>query len=121
MIELHKKWIEALRSGEYKQGSGVYCKIVDGEPRYCCLGVLAKVAGFNYTVDAEGDVWWEGSTEKMYVQDAFLERMKLSGGVLGNSSGGQLPLWYINDVVKLPFNKIADHLEKYIEQYVSEV
>ena len=48
-IELKEKWLAALRSGEYKQctralvgtandGSGV---------GYCCLGVLAKVAGLN--------------------------------------------------------------------------
>ena len=48
-IELKQKWLAALRSGEYKQctralvgtandGSGV---------GYCCLGVLAKVAGLN--------------------------------------------------------------------------
>lgn len=33
------KWVEALRSGEYKQGRGVLCK----DNKYCCLGVLCKI------------------------------------------------------------------------------
>ena len=48
--ELIKKWITALRSGDYKQGKGTLAKIktnsYTGEKteRYCCLGVLADVA-----------------------------------------------------------------------------
>jgi hypothetical protein len=38
-IDLMKRWIAALRSGEYKQGKGQLIK--DG--RYCCLGVLCDV------------------------------------------------------------------------------
>lgn len=34
-------WINALRSGEYKQGKDdLYSQLTD---RYCCLGVLAKI------------------------------------------------------------------------------
>lgn len=40
--ELKAKWIEALRSDEYLQGSGR----LHSSGRYCCLGVLASVAGF---------------------------------------------------------------------------
>ena len=39
-IRLAKKWIDALRSGKYKQGRG---QLVKGD-RYCCLGVLCDVA-----------------------------------------------------------------------------
>jgi hypothetical protein len=38
--ELKQKWIEALRSGEYRQGKGVLRDSVD---RFCCLGVLCDV------------------------------------------------------------------------------
>lgn len=35
-------WIDALRSGKYKQGMGVLCGLTtDGKKEYCCLGVLA--------------------------------------------------------------------------------
>lgn len=37
---IKKKWVEALRSGEYKQGKGVL-KSKDSE--FCCMGVLADL------------------------------------------------------------------------------
>lgn len=39
--ELKRKWVEALRSGEYVQGTGSY----EWQNTFCCLGVLCKVAG----------------------------------------------------------------------------
>lgn len=41
--EIKVKWLEALRSGEYKQGkSSLYNRLHDS---YCCLGVLLEVNG----------------------------------------------------------------------------
>lgn len=42
-----KKWIEALRSGEYRQGRSALCR--DGG--YCCLGVACAIY-----VDEVGDI-----------------------------------------------------------------
>ena len=43
MDALKKAWVEALRSGKYKQGRlALYDKHNES---YCCLGVLCKVAG----------------------------------------------------------------------------
>ncbi len=39
--EMKAKWVEALRSGEYKQRAGYLCR----DNRYCCLGVLAHING----------------------------------------------------------------------------
>lgn len=39
--EWKKKWVEALRSGKYKQGKEALCF---GD-KYCCLGVLCEIAG----------------------------------------------------------------------------
>lgn len=36
-----KKWVKALRSGEYKQGKG---RLVDRNDNFCCLGVLCNIA-----------------------------------------------------------------------------
>ena len=44
--EIKTKWLEALRSGEYRQGRG-YLKQRATEfdkPRHCCLGVLSEIA-----------------------------------------------------------------------------
>lgn len=38
--EIAKKWVAALRSGEYKQGKG---QLRDTENRFCCLGVLCNL------------------------------------------------------------------------------
>ena len=39
-----KKWVEALRSGIYKQGRGQLVK----EDKFCCLGVLCDLYGKTY-------------------------------------------------------------------------
>lgn len=47
---MKKKWIKALRSGDYVQCGKTMCQMcqvyLDGSARYCCLGVLTEeVAG----------------------------------------------------------------------------
>lgn len=40
--EFKEKWIEALKSGKYKQGKG---KLRSNKEYYCCLGVACKIEG----------------------------------------------------------------------------
>ena len=49
-----KDWIDALRSGEFKQCTGAMAKRDPeaGTTSYCCLGVLATIAGVGVRVDA---------------------------------------------------------------------
>ena len=45
--EIAQRWVEALRSGEYKQGLSVLRRIDEsgnGQDSYCCLGVLCEIA-----------------------------------------------------------------------------
>ena len=51
------KWIAALRSGEYKQGTGSLreCGEENDTVGYCCLGVAAKVLGID---DAKLDEYY---------------------------------------------------------------
>lgn len=55
-LELRKKWVAVLRSGQYKQTMGA----LKTDKGYCCLGVLCEVAGLlphkqlNYTWTFEG-------------------------------------------------------------------
>lgn len=43
--EIKAQWVAALRSGEYKQGTGVLRETDEsGETTYCCLGVLCELA-----------------------------------------------------------------------------
>lgn len=42
--EIKKLWVEALRSGKYKQGTGRLSRVDDnGVTRMCCLGVLCDL------------------------------------------------------------------------------
>lgn len=45
--EYKQKWIDALRSGKYKQGRAALRNIQ--EDTYCCLGVLCEIAGAKWT------------------------------------------------------------------------
>lgn len=53
--ELKTKWIAALRSGEYKQGTNV---LRDEDNRFCCLGVLCDL------MIKEGKGEWEDEVIK---------------------------------------------------------
>lgn len=51
--ELKAKWVEALRSGEYKQCRGKF----EFAGKFCCLGVLCIAAGKPTTDEGAGN--WE--------------------------------------------------------------
>lgn len=90
----HKKaWIDALRSGEYKQGKGVLYNKKDNT--YCCLGVLYEVTeGLRITKDLNGpfdNINTEGYIPLFPLVDT--------------------EIWRLNDIDKLTFNHIADILE----------
>lgn len=42
-LEVKEKWLQALRSGEYKQGEGWLKHSDEGETKHCCLGVLCEI------------------------------------------------------------------------------
>lgn len=39
-----QQWINALRSGDYEQGTGGLCRITEEGAKYCCLGVAFEEA-----------------------------------------------------------------------------
>lgn len=43
--EVKQKWVAALRSGDYLQGTQYLRTEHKGPPRYCCLGVLCDLLG----------------------------------------------------------------------------
>ena len=47
--QLKRRWIEALRSGEYEQGTDS----LQEDNRYCCLGVLCSIQGADFQVFPE--------------------------------------------------------------------
>jgi len=66
--EVKKKWVEALKSGKYKQGQrALHLKTSDGS-FFCCLGVLCDL----YIKNVRTDVKWE-SEEHSEKQRVFGE------------------------------------------------
>lgn len=48
---LKRKWVAALRSGKYKRGQDVLRNTEREVTEWCCLGVLADVAGCRFEKD----------------------------------------------------------------------
>ena len=57
-------WIDALRSGEYKQGKGA---LQNGD-RFCCLGVACAVLGIPKTISDYGAINYGNSGERSSVE-----------------------------------------------------
>lgn len=69
--EIKQLWIDALRSGEYKQGVGV---LHGRSNSFCCLGVLCDVVAKNGLAELE------------------VERQRVDGVVLYNGHSASLPV-----------------------------
>lgn len=90
--ELKTKWVEALRSGKFKQIRGnLYEK--DGN---CCLGVLCVVSGMPN----------DNRLNDVHYTD------ELTNGLLGGFPSDTL--WQLNDRDRKPFPEIADFIEKHL-------
>lgn len=88
--EIKQRWVDALRSGKYKQ-----CRYrLSNGAEHCCLGVLADVAEIEYIKG------WIGYDSLGYES---IERM------IGHDNS-QL-LWRMNDRDKSSFEEIADYIE----------
>jgi hypothetical protein len=42
-VEARKLWADALLSGEFQQGQVRLCRVSNGRPFHCCLGVACRV------------------------------------------------------------------------------
>lgn len=124
--EVKKLWLEALRSGEYKQGGGWLHNTVGGD-RYCCLGVLCALAmkheAPGVTCIADGaQVRYGEKGAKMsahYPPDvvmlwAGLEHDKTNDprvcAILPKGST-EIQLSFLNDDYNFTFEQIADLIE----------
>jgi hypothetical protein len=107
-LDLRRKWVEALRSGEWTQATG---QLWDGTG-YCCLGVLCKVAGLR-----DDELAGKLSPPKGVLRAVGLPTAE--GWVEGIDFGGQYPVgvWLttLNDSAKFTFEQIADVIETHPE------
>lgn len=102
--ELRVLWLAALRSGEYEQATGTLRQYMGG---FCCLGLLAKIAGI-----LDGGIATFPSEHGLLTDDRGCA--SLPGGFLkymGISHFAQARLMTLNDFKHISFPGIADELE----------
>ncbi len=98
--ENRRKWVEALRSGKYRQAKSR----LRTDKGMCCLGVLAAVAGCRWRKGIEG---WEASGEPKIAPKRAMEFVGLKhSGAFYDQTG----LAEENDK-GTPFSGIADIIE----------
>ncbi len=93
-VEDKKIWVEALRSGKYKQGK----EWLEDEGCHCCLGVYAKVKGAQEIVGEELITDDIGST--INAPDCLLDSSFLSLKLAQSNDAG------------MTFEEIADWIEE---------
>jgi hypothetical protein len=87
-------WLEALRSGKYKQGVGQLRRTkLNGSFEYCCLGVANDVLNLGVRGGC-ATLWSEDDKHRL-----LLERKM------------QVTLWRMNDLEHMSFAAIADYIE----------
>jgi hypothetical protein len=97
------RWVEALRSGRYQQGTGLLRK----DDAYCCLGVLCDL------VEPEN---WERYPSGTYGQRVHDGNNLLPGHIASLTKIDQNSQWDLanmNDRGKT-FAEIADHIEAHL-------
>lgn len=113
MNENAKKWLVALRSGEYKQGR---FDLRVGSNKFCCLGVLCDISGLGEWVKNA----YLGCTGTLPTEVCNW------AGLIASSPGfhgeGECDAWHrktrltaLNDE-GMGFDEIADVIEKYQDQ-----
>lgn len=111
MIEEYKtKWLEALRSGDYKQGRETLKKRSRDKgagPRYCCLGVLGECIDKDFFSDSRDEADYI-PTKNRYTFELDDEHLKK----VGLDWVDQEYLMKANDLHNWSFNRIADYIEE---------
>jgi hypothetical protein len=105
--ENRKKWVEALRSGKYKQG---FYDLRDVYDNFCCLGILCEIAGEEKYLDEDNNFWIYGPKEENNTAGATDFAKDFVGLIdgLGHFESGVLSSMNDNGV---PFDQIADVIE----------
>jgi trans-aconitate methyltransferase len=110
-----RRWVEALRSGDYVQGKGALAQ--DG--KYCCLGVACEVAlrnGVQMDVKRDTSVYYYDQ-HSVHLPRAVMEWLgitAMSPMVDYVDRAGLLQrefLTELNDLLGMPFAEIADAVE----------
>lgn len=109
-----REWIDALRSGEFKQGrGGLASKTSEGGIFYCCLGVRCELdARRGLMVTSDGlnfmnfdEVGQQGYKNQAVPCGATLNRWQMTNDEMND-------LVKLNDACKMSFVEIANYIEE---------
>jgi len=107
-----KKWVKALRSGEYKQGKLALHRIESDA--YCCLGVLCELAVKENIVKKSSEC--SSSTSEYDELAGSLPESVVDWAGMKSASGSRKnrrnSLMVLNDDSNFSFKRIADVIEK---------
>ena len=120
-----KKWLTALRSGEYVQGKGTLYHVEDDQPKFCCLGVLQHCltggVEFEDTGIPQGfpTMEWLKDYNIKFVDeedsDMYGEVVNIEQPHFKLSNGNYCSASDMNDNQGKSFKQIANILEKHIK------
>jgi hypothetical protein len=116
--EIKQRWVEALRSGQYRQGTGA----LRAHGHYCCLGVLCDLAIQDEVLPGWEHFNSEGcdTTDPLAWQGDFLpERVRDWAGLSNvnprvedpEEEGEDVGLSIVNDERQCSFSRIANIIE----------
>lgn len=111
-IEDKTLWLEALRSGNYKQTDGFLKVKREGKYFYCCLGVLLDLVADKYHISETESVTYPG-VKKFDGDDSRITN-NVSKSV-GLDIDAAFTLYRMNDNDKRSFNEIADWIEAHVQ------
>lgn len=113
-------WVEALESGEYKQGTGQLAvqttefgengAVHPSEMRYCCLGVACVLAGMQPEANLRFARTFNFGGEGFYLPEQAQEFLGVS---VENPYVGEQMAADLNDQMGLSFSEIAAQVRKY--------
>lgn len=112
-IDIKNKWLQALRSGEYRKARYILKRHYSTQPRHCCLGVLCEVIKDEYppatNLIAPHATHGHGK--------ATLSKMGMLD--LGTREYCDIPHPVMTRLARMndggaPFTKIADYIEKHL-------
>ena len=111
-----KKWVNALRSGDYKQVKGSLQDFISeksDETGYCCLGVACKVLIPEELIERHinGSIA-HGLPSFQKHSPKWLIRVQQMGYSIPSTSKDTLSLYSLNDSWGYSFTQIADLLEE---------
>lgn len=107
-LSFKERWLEALRSGKYKQTSGELYKSFEVYPDnygYCCLGVVCKVQGLADNIIATDAMIGEKITKAAAKRKRGIPKILHGDNPLVNF------LIHCNDTRRLSFKQIANWVE----------